>query len=480
MKLKDNIIFRSITIPICIALCLFFRFIPAPNGLTQDAMGVIGIFLGSLILWLTIGIDWPSLLCIFSLALLDSFNAKTIFAGSFGNETFIFLLFTFICTYSLSKTPLIKRIAIWFTTNKLAKKGGWWLVCMFWTSVLLLGLFISPSVLFVVMLPIVNEILEISHIEKGEKVGKMLLMGLGFTVSISSGMTPIAHVFPILAMNAANISIGYAQYMAFAIPVGILSFLAMILMFRIILKPDMSKLKNADISQIKETIPPFNKKEAISLIVFGFVLLLWIVPSLFKDINPQFYQFFNQYGTAMPAILGTLILCIIRIDGKSIIDISDAFKNGIPWSSLIMCASTLILGSAITNDSVGLKSFLHVNLSSSLASVPAILLLIIFGVWAMLQTNVSSNMVTATLVSAVASSVIASTGIALNLNAVVCIIGCLSSYAFATPPSMPHIAIVAGSEYCDTKTVLTYGSVLMIISLIIALCIGYPLATLVM
>lgn len=57
MKLKDNIIFRSITIPICIALCLFFRFIPAPNGLTQDAMGVIGIFLGSLILWLTIGID---------------------------------------------------------------------------------------------------------------------------------------------------------------------------------------------------------------------------------------------------------------------------------------------------------------------------------------------------------------------------------------------------------------------------------------
>lgn len=480
MKLKDNIIFRSIIIPICIALCLFFRFIPAPSGLTQDAMGVIGIFLGSLILWLTIGIDWPSLLCIFSIALLDSFNAKTVFAGSFGNETFIFLLFTFICTYSLSKTPLIKRIAIWFTTNRLAKKGGWWLACMFWTSVLLLGLFISPSVLFVVVLPILNEILEVAHIEQGDKIGKMLIMGLGFTVSISSGMTPIAHVFPILAMNAANISIGYIQYMAFAIPVGILSFLSMILMFRLILRPDMSKLKDVDISQIKESIPPFNKKEIISLLVFIFVILLWIVPSLFKNVSPQFYQFFNQYGTAMPAILGTLILCIIRVDGKPLIDLGDAFKNGIPWASLIMCASTLILGSAMTNDSVGLKLFLQNNLSGSLASVPAILLLIIFGIWAMLQTNVSSNMVTATLVSAVASSVIVSTGVALNLNAVVCIIGCLSCYAFATPPSMPHIAIVAGNEYCDTKSVLTYGSILMIVSLIIALCVGYPLATLVM
>ena len=480
MKSKVNIVIRSIIITICIALCLFFRFIPAPNGLTQDAMGIIGIFFGTLILWLTIGIDWSSLLCIFSIVLLDSFNTKTVFAGSFGNETFIFLLFTFICTYSLSKTPLIKRIAIWFTTNKLAKKGGWWLTCMFWTSVLLLGLFISPSVLFVVMLPILNEILEVSHIEKGEKVGKMLIMGLAFTVSISSSMTPIAHIFPILAMNAANISVGYAQYMAFAIPVGILSFLSMILIFRIILHPDMSKLKNVDISQIKESIPPFTKKEYISLIVFILVILLWIIPSLFKNINPQFYQFFNQYGTAMPAILGTLILCIVRIDGKPLIDISDSFKNGVPWSSLIMCASTLILGSALTSDSVGLKTFLQNNLSGTLAGIPALLLLIIFSTWAMLQTNVSSNMVTATLVSAIASSIITSTGVSLNINAVICIIGCLSAYAFATPPSMPHIAIVASSEYCDTKTVFTYGSILMVVCLIIALCVGYPLATLVM
>ena len=164
MKLKDNVIYRSIMIPICVALCFFSRYIPAPQGLTQDAMGVIGIFVGSLILWLTIGIDWPSLLCIFALAFLDNFSFSSVLAGSFGNSTFIFLLFTFICTYALSKTPLIKRIAIWFVSNKLAKKGGWWFAIMFWLSVLILGCFMSTSVLFVVILLILVEIFEIGKI----------------------------------------------------------------------------------------------------------------------------------------------------------------------------------------------------------------------------------------------------------------------------------------------------------------------------
>ena len=55
-------------------------------------------------------------------------------------------------------------------------------------------------------------------------------------------------------------------------------------------------------------------------------------------------------------------------------------------------------------------------------------------------------MVTATLVGTVASTVIASTFSTLNLEATICIIGMLSSFAFATPPSMPHIAIISSSE----------------------------------
>ncbi len=474
-KLKDNRIFRWIIIPICLIFCLFGQFIPPINGLSSDAIGVLFIFLGTLILWLTIGIDWPSLVCLFSLGLIQSFGFKNVFTSSFGDPTFAFLLFTFACTYALSKTSLIKRIAITFVNFKLAKKNGYLFIFFFLLAVLILGMFISPSVLFVIMLPILNEILEVLDIAKEDKIAKVLMMGLGFSVSISSGMTPIAHVFPIIAIQTAQIEVSTLSYMLIGIPVGLILFILMYFMLVLLIRPNVKNIHYENVSNLKAELEKLNKKDIVTLIIFITVLILWILPSLLKTAWPDFYNLFNGYGMAMPPLLGTIALCIIRIDNKPLLKIDDALKNGIPWSSLIMCAATLALGAALKSDSIGLVDYLKNNLGSVLNGLPAILLLIIFASWAALQTNLSSNMVTATLVAAVASAVLTSISTPLSIPATICIIGMLASFAFATPPSMPHIAIVSASESCNTKDVLIYGSILMVLSIIIALCIGYPI-----
>ena len=273
MALKDNKTFRWIIIPLCIALCFVGRFIPAFGGLTKDGFSVLLIFLGSLILWLTIGIDWPSLVCLFALGFLDNISFGNVFTSSFGNSTWLFLLFTFICTYALTKTSLIKRIAIAFVDNKVAKKSGYLFILLFLTAVLLLGLFIAPTVLFVVILPILEEIFKVAKIEKGDRIGKVLMMGLGFTVSISSGMTTIAHVFPLLAMSAAGVSVGPIAYMAVGMPVGLLLFAAMIGIFFLFARPEVDKLKNLDVSSLKADLPPVGKKDIITVIVFALVVL---------------------------------------------------------------------------------------------------------------------------------------------------------------------------------------------------------------
>ena len=56
----------------------------------------------------------------------------------------------------------------------------------------------------------------------------------------------------------------------------------------------------------------------------------------------------------------------------------------------------------------------------------------------------------------------------------------MSALAFATPPSMPHIAIISSNGYCETKDTLIYGSILMVISIILSLLIAYPLGTLIL
>ena len=478
-KLKDNVIFRAIIIPISIILCFVGQFIPSVNGLSSDAFGVIFIFIGVLLLWLTIGIDWPSLLCLFALGFIDKFGFNKVLSSSFGNSTFAFLLFTFVCTYALSKTSLIKRIALTFVNFKIAQKNSYLFIFFFLLATLILGLFISPSVLFVILLPILNEIISLLNIEKDDKISKVLMLGLGFTVSISSGMTPIAHVFPILAINAANIEVSTFEYIAIAFPAGLVLFLLTYLVLILCIRPKKDGLNFENVANLKKSLQKLDKKDIITLIIFLSVLVLWIVPSIFEFIYYPIYEFFNKYGTIMPPLLGTILLCIIRVEEKPLLEVGDAFKNGVPWASLIMCAATLALGEAIKSEDIGLITYLQTNLGNSLVSLSPIILLIIFALWAAIQTNLSSNMVTATLVGTVASTVIASTFSTLNLEATICIIGMLSSFAFATPPSMPHIAIISSSETLSTKEVFIYGIIIMLLSVLVALLISYPIGLLI-
>ena len=478
MKKQKNS--NYLVILIALIIIIGVGLLPAPEGLNPLSMRVIGIFLGCILLWFCVSIDWPSLLCILLIGFLPINTFKQVFAGSFGNETFVFLLCTFICTYALSTTSFLKRCAIFFVTSKLAKKGSWYFVCLFFLAVIFIGCFISPTVLFVVFLPILEEIYKVLKIEKGEKVGAMLMIGLAFCTSISSGMTPIAHVFSTMAMGfykeATGEIISYNSYMAFAIPVGLLCVFIMILAFKFFLKPDMSKLKNIDVDILKKDLKKADKREIISVLVFLCVVLLWVVPSLVKDIYPTFYKTINGFGTAMPPMLGVIALCIINIEGKPLLNFSEGIKN-VPWPALIMTAGTLTLGTAISNDDVGIKQFLADTLSSNLTGLAPILLVAVFAIWASVQTNLSSNIVTVTVVSNIAIPFLLATNGEVNTAAVTSIIGMMGAFAFATPPAIPHIALAGSSGWTNVWQVFRYGIFLMVVSIIATIFIGYPIAS---
>lgn len=97
-------------------------------------------------------------------------------------------------------------------------------------------------------------------LKKGDKYASMLMIGLVTCTSLSSGMTPIAHVFPVLSMNVfsslAGMTINYGQYMLYAVPTGILIFLAMMLVFKFIMRPDTKglNLKSKEFDKMKKKL----------------------------------------------------------------------------------------------------------------------------------------------------------------------------------------------------------------------------------
>lgn len=184
---------QNLFILLAAAVALVFSFLPAVNGLTREGLITVGIFFASLIMWITVSIDWPSFITLIALGFLPSVGFGDTFKGAFSNSTVAFLIFTFMLVYPLSKTNFVRRCTVWFITNRVARKGPWFFVCSLFAAITFMGLFISPSVLFVAFMPFLEDIFCVLEIKKGGKTGKMIMMGTAFFISLSSGMTALGH-----------------------------------------------------------------------------------------------------------------------------------------------------------------------------------------------------------------------------------------------------------------------------------------------
>lgn len=467
-----------------IIIALFFiiigRFIPAPAGLSQSAMQVLGVFAGILVLWLTLAIDWPSLLCLAALAFVPEINFNNLLAGSVGGSTFSFLLFTFMCTYAISKTPFIRRVALAFVNSKLALRGPWSFAVLFFTSALVLGLVMSPTVLFVIFLPLHNEICEVLGLEKSDRFANMLMIGMMLSIGLSSGMTPIAHVFSIMAMGfynaATGLTINYFHYIIFGSAVGIICFVLMIAFFRLFFRPDTSVFKVSGKALIENDVDRMDKREKIILLIFGIVIFIWVAPGLLNFVLPEIAAYIDSFGTALPPLLGAVALMMITIDGKPLLEFKETMSKGIGWGAIIMTASTLALGSAMTNPDIGLTTWLQSTMGDVISGYSPMILILIFTLWSAVQTNLSSNMVTITVVSAVALPIAIASGGAISTPAIASIIGLMGAFAFTTPPAHPNVALSIGSGWTTTKDVAIYGGLLMLTSVVVTVVIGYPIA----
>lgn len=461
-------------VPFVIPLLVWF--LPVPNGLSFSGLFVLVIFIGALFLWMTMGIDWPSLWVLLMLMLVPNLSVNEVLRSSFGNQTFAFLLFTFVLTYALSKTEFIKRVALKFVSMRYAQKSVWHLTLSFLVSVLVLGSVMSPTVLFFVMYPILEEIFRVINVDKGDGIGKMMIMGLVLVTSLSSGITPIAHVFPVLSMSAytsvTGIAISYTSYMLFAIPFGILVFILMLSVLRLKYSKDIASFNN-EIS-LNLDMPSVTRQEHIIVLVFSLVVFMWVAPDLLSVI--PFMSYIKALGTSVPPLIGVVVLAIVTVDGLPLLNINEAMVKGVSWPALIMTAATLALGSAMTHPDIGLVSFITSSMSF-VQGLSNVLLIVIFVAWASIQSNLSSHMVTAQLVASVAVPVFLSV-VGLNAAAIASLIGFLASIGSATPPSMPYVAFAVSSQWTTPKDMVSVGIWVMVVVIVLSVVVGYPLANL--
>ena len=447
----------------------------------DSAMQVFMLFIGILILWLNVGVHWPSALCLGALAFIPELNFSKILAGSVGSQIVTFLIFTFMCSYTLAKTPFMKRVAIWFITRNLARRSPWWFCTFYFLSMMVVAFIMSPTVLFVTYIAISEEIFAMLQLEKGNKLASMIMVGQTMACCLGSAMTPIAHDGPILGLGlyeaATGQTISYTSYMAACIPLGIVVFIAMMAVFKFFIHPDMSPLVKLDLDKLTREMPPMGKKESIVLTVFLGVVALWVLPSLTMPFIPTIAKYISSFGITMPPLLGVIILCIMTDEqGKPLMDYSDALAHGVSWICVIMAAAVLALSSALSNPKIGFTAYIGTAVKPFIDNLSPVVCVFILILLVGLMTNICSNLVSITLVLSIGLPICVASGGAINGAALAALVSYAGAFAVATPSAQPLVAIGIGQGFVRQDMLLKYGYLVVVISAILAATVGYGLA----
>lgn len=246
---------KLVMLLISFAFILLFQFIPAPAGLNQTSMQVIGIFIGIMLMWNFIGTDWPSLLCMAILAIFQimspGISLKAASATPPSPSCWCSSCSATCCPRWASPAGL----AIWFFTNKLAQRSPWMFVTMFLFGAMFMASFMSQTAALLVFLPIAEQVFKELKYEKGDRFPQMLVLGLGIAVGIGSANTPLGHaiiLIPIqLLESQTGLSVNIMAYSAFGIVTGLLIFAALILVYRLLYRPDLNKLRHYDATRLQ-------------------------------------------------------------------------------------------------------------------------------------------------------------------------------------------------------------------------------------
>ena len=209
--------------------------------------------------------------------------------------------------------------------------------------------------------------------------------------------------------------------------------------------------------------------------------MLWVGPSLIQNTLPEVYSLINGWSTAMPPLLGCIILFVTRVDGKQILNFKEASTKGVLWGSILMTGAATWLGSCMTSESVGISQWLTDTLSPITSSLPLTGMLLFFMAWAILETNFSSNIVTVTVVSSVALSVLTVLPAgSVSVGAVVCMVGFAAAICNMTPAGQSTINTVAiGSGWTSAKDMFVWGGIFALMGVLILTFFAYPLGALV-
>ena len=457
-------------------------FMPAPDGLTENAWKVAAIVSLMAIWWATEAIPVPVTallpLALFPLFQITSFKSAAL---PYANPNIYLFLGGFMLAIAIERSGLHKRMALKMILA--AGSSGMKLIGGFMLVAALISMFVMNTSTTLMLLPIGLAVCSvvattIPGLNDQDKkfFDTALMLGIAYAATIGGMSTLVGTapniVFSAFMLETYGVEISMIDWMTLGVPLAAVMLISAWIILTKYVFP-ISFITSNDtkehLHRMLDDLGPLSKDELKISVIFGLTALAWIFRKGLDN-----FELLSGLTDAGIAIISAILLFMIPSSNNKDDLLNWDSSNKLPWGLLILFGGGLSIAAQI--NSTGLGVWIGEGLSI-LGTVPPIMLIFFVAALIIFLTEITSNVATTSTFLPVFGAVAIGLGILpVSLTVPVCL---AASCAFMLPVATPPNAIVYGSGKFTIATMMKAGFVLNIIGIFVVTLFAYFIAPLV-
>ncbi len=457
----------------CAVICL----LPAPQGLSCEALRLVGLASWMVVWWFSeaVPLAATALLPIPFMPILGIADQKPV-AAAYAHPIIFLFLGGFIIAAAMQRWNLHKRIALLIVlrigTNPTRIVAGFMIATAF------LSMWISNTATAIMMFAVGLSLSEFVHKRNQDHANaalfsKSLMLGIAYAASIGGVATligtPPNGIFAAFLSDAYGMQITFSSWMCIGFPFV----LVMLPLCWLVLTRGAFNLRSITFDGAEDilltelrSLGPVSKPERIVLIVFSASALLWITRPAVCSITGL------SISDTTIALCAAVVLFITPLslkNGSFVCDWECAAR--IPWGVLLLFGGGLSL--AVAFQSTGLATAIGHGVSSLHGTHSAFFVLVVTGV-VILLTELTSN----TATTAAFLPIMGAVAVGAHLHPMLlCLpVTLAASMAFMMPVATPPNAIVFACRGLSIRDMVRAGFFMNMAAIILIPVLVYVLA----
>ena len=450
--------------------------LPTGGALTEYGVRVVMIFVGAIWGWIFAGLIVPSFLAMLFLVLAGMGTAKEVVGSGFGSEIILLIIFFSIFTQWLEDIGLTKSMANWLLSRKVLKGKPYLFIFMLFLVTLICGSFVGIYATIFLMWGICYSMLADMGFAKKSKEASFILIGVAY-ISIM-GMTikpwsPWAMVGVNGLRSVTGEGVVFLPYSCFMVVISLASTLLFMLFAKLILRLDMSVMKDKDFSGLAKEIQ-VTKQQKLGAVMLILLLVALYIPSVLPD--GLIKTMLSAQGATGLCIIMLLVLSFVYFDGKPAIDFVELAKKSIPWNMVCLLTAVGPLGDALMSSDTGFTKAIMATLKPIMAGQSPTMFYIFTIILACVLTQFMNNTILLVVMTPMFCTIAGMVGANPILVASILIFGLTA--ALCTPGASSRAGLVFGNtEWIDVKQAYIQAVLSVVAVILVLAVIGIPLGS---